>query len=70
MTRSLKQTVAWMKELSPNLVPKSAVIMKITEVFIVKVQPTQGRRYCNTPGKFRRRKDSTNIFLRSLDSFF
>jgi hypothetical protein len=39
-----KQDVAWMKELRPNLVPKSAVIMKITEVFIVKAGPDAGKK--------------------------
>ena len=39
-----KRDVAWMKELRPNLVPKSAVIMKITEVFIVKVGPDAGKK--------------------------
>ncbi len=39
-----KRDVAWMKELRPNLVPKSAVIMKITEVFIVKAGPDAGKK--------------------------
>ena len=39
-----KQDVAWMKELRPNLVPKSAVIMKITEVFIIKAGPDAGKK--------------------------
>jgi predicted pyridoxine 5'-phosphate oxidase superfamily flavin-nucleotide-binding protein len=39
-----KQDVAWMKELRPNLVPKSAVIMKITDVFIIKAGPDAGKK--------------------------
>jgi hypothetical protein len=39
-----KQDVAWMKELRPNLVPKSAVVMKITEAFIVKAGPDAGKK--------------------------
>jgi len=39
-----KQDVAWMKELRPNLTPKSAVIMTITEVFIVKAGPDAGKK--------------------------
>ena len=33
-----------MKELRPNLVPKSAVVMKITEAFIVKAGPDAGKK--------------------------
>ncbi len=39
-----KQDVAWMKELRPNLAPKSAVIMKITEIFIIKAGPDAGKK--------------------------
>lgn len=39
-----KQDVAWMKELRPNLVPKSAVVMKITEVYIIKAGPDAGKK--------------------------
>jgi predicted pyridoxine 5'-phosphate oxidase superfamily flavin-nucleotide-binding protein len=34
--------VAWVKELKPNLVPKSAIVMKITGVFQVKPGPDAG----------------------------
>jgi hypothetical protein len=36
--------VAWVKELKPNLVPKSAVVMKITGVFQVKPGPGAGQK--------------------------
>lgn len=36
--------VAWMKELRPNLSPKTAVIMKVTDVFVVKAGPDAGKR--------------------------
>lgn len=39
-----KQDVAWMKEIRPNLTPKSAVIMKITDVYIVKGGPDAGKK--------------------------
>jgi predicted pyridoxine 5'-phosphate oxidase superfamily flavin-nucleotide-binding protein len=39
-----KQDVAWMKELRPNLTPKSAVIMKVTEVYIIKAGPDAGKK--------------------------
>ena len=34
--------VAWMKELRPNLTPKSAIIVKVTDVFAVKPGPGAG----------------------------
>lgn len=39
-----KQDVAWMKELRPNLTPKSAVVMKVTEVYIIKAGPDAGKK--------------------------
>ena len=36
------QDVAWMKELRPALVPKSAVVMTITDVYTVKAGPDAG----------------------------
>ena len=39
-----RQDVAWIKELRPNLVPKSAVVMKITEVFQVKAGADAGKK--------------------------
>ncbi|CAJ37066.1 pyridoxamine 5'-phosphate oxidase family protein [Methanocella arvoryzae] len=39
-----KQNVAWMKEVRPNLTPKSAVVMKITDVYIVKGGPDAGKK--------------------------
>jgi predicted pyridoxine 5'-phosphate oxidase superfamily flavin-nucleotide-binding protein len=39
-----KNDVAWMKEVRPHLTPKSAVIMKITEVYIVKGGPDAGKK--------------------------
>ncbi|WP_424359139.1 pyridoxamine 5'-phosphate oxidase family protein [Methanocella sp. MCL-LM] len=39
-----KQDVAWMKEIRPNLTPKSAVVMKITDVYIVKGGPDAGKK--------------------------
>lgn len=38
------QDVAWMKEIRPNLVPKSAVILKITEVYQIKAGADAGKR--------------------------
>ncbi|MEI6841737.1 MAG: pyridoxamine 5'-phosphate oxidase family protein [Methanomicrobiales archaeon] len=38
------QDVAWMKELRPNLVPKSAVILKIAEVYQIKAGADAGKR--------------------------
>ena len=38
------QDVAWMKALRPTLVPKSAVVMTITDVYIVKAGPDAGKR--------------------------
>jgi uncharacterized protein len=39
-----KQDVAWMKEAWPKFVPKSAVIMKITEVYSIKAGPDAGKK--------------------------
>ena len=39
-----KQDVVWMKELRPNLAPKSAVVMKVTEVYIIKAGPDAGKK--------------------------
>ena len=39
-----KQNVAWMKEVRPNLTPKTAVVMKITDVYIVKGGPDAGKK--------------------------
>ena len=36
--------VAWVKELKPNLVPKSAIVMKITGVFQLKPGPGAGQK--------------------------
>ena len=36
--------VAWMKEIRPNLTPKSAVIMKISDVFQVKAGADAGKK--------------------------
>jgi len=36
--------VAWMKELRPNLTPKSAIIVKVTDVFAVKPGPDAGKK--------------------------
>ncbi len=38
------QDVAWMKELRPTLVPKSAVVMTITDVYTVKAGPDAGKK--------------------------
>ena len=38
------QDVAWMKEIRPNLTPKSAVIMKIAEVYQVKPGADAGKK--------------------------
>lgn len=38
------QDVAWMKDLRPNLTPKSAVVMKVTEVYIIKAGPDAGKK--------------------------
>jgi uncharacterized protein len=38
-----KQDVAWMKDLRPNLKPKSAVILKITDVYQVKPGADAGK---------------------------
>ena len=38
------QDVAWMKELRPTLVPKSAVVMTITDVYTVKAGPDAGEK--------------------------
>jgi len=39
-----RQDVAWMKELRPNLTPKSAVVMKITEVYSIKPGADAGKK--------------------------
>jgi hypothetical protein len=39
-----RQDVVWMKKLLPQLVPKSAVEMKITEVYILKPGPEAGKK--------------------------
>jgi predicted pyridoxine 5'-phosphate oxidase superfamily flavin-nucleotide-binding protein len=39
-----RQDVAWMKELRPNLVPKSAVIVKIAEVYQIKAGAEAGKK--------------------------
>ena len=36
--------VAWMKEIRPQLKPKSAVVLKITDVFTVKPGPDAGKK--------------------------
>ncbi len=38
------QNVAWMKEIWPKFVPKSAVLVKITDVYIVKPGPEPGKK--------------------------
>lgn len=38
------QDVAWMKEIRPNLVPKSAVILKIAEVYQIKAGADAGKK--------------------------
>ncbi len=39
-----RQDVAWMKEIRPALVPKSAVVMKIAEVYHVKAGADAGKK--------------------------
>jgi uncharacterized protein len=39
-----RQDVAWMKEFRPNLVPKSAVVMKVAEVYHVKPGADAGKK--------------------------
>ncbi len=39
-----RQDVAWMKELRPSLKPKSAIILKITDVYLVKPGPEPGKK--------------------------
>lgn len=39
-----RQNVAWMKEAWPKFVPKSAVIVKITGVYVVKPGPEPGKK--------------------------
>lgn len=36
--------VAWMKDLRPNLKPKSAVVLAVTEVFSIKPGPDAGKK--------------------------
>lgn len=39
-----RQDVAWMKEFRPNLKPKGAVVLKITDVFEVRPGPDPGKK--------------------------
>ncbi len=39
-----RQDVAWMKELRPNLKPKSAIVLKVTDVFSVKPGAEAGKK--------------------------
>ncbi|OPY35346.1 MAG: Pyridoxamine 5'-phosphate oxidase [Methanoregula sp. PtaU1.Bin051] len=39
-----KKNVAWMKEAWPKFTPKSAVLVKITDVYIVKPGPEPGKK--------------------------
>lgn len=39
-----KDDVEWMKQLRPNLKPKGAIVMKITDVFIIKAGPDAGKK--------------------------
>lgn len=39
-----RQDVAWMKEVRPHLVPKSAVVMKIAEAYQVKPGADAGKK--------------------------
>jgi hypothetical protein len=39
-----QQDVAWMKTLKPNLTPKTAVVMKITEVYNIKPGADAGKK--------------------------
>lgn len=39
-----KNDAAWVKELKPNLVAKSAIVMKITDVYQVKPGPDAGKK--------------------------
>jgi predicted pyridoxine 5'-phosphate oxidase superfamily flavin-nucleotide-binding protein len=39
-----RQDVAWMKELRPNLKPKGAVVMKITDVYTIKPGTEPGKK--------------------------
>ena len=39
-----RQDVAWMKEIRPNLTPKSAVILTITDVYQVKPGAEAGKK--------------------------
>jgi predicted pyridoxine 5'-phosphate oxidase superfamily flavin-nucleotide-binding protein len=41
---TFRQDVAWMKDSWPKFVPKSAVIVKITDVYIVKPGPEPGKK--------------------------
>jgi predicted pyridoxine 5'-phosphate oxidase superfamily flavin-nucleotide-binding protein len=38
------QNIAWMKEVWPKFVPKSAVLVKITDAYIVKPDPEPGKK--------------------------
>jgi predicted pyridoxine 5'-phosphate oxidase superfamily flavin-nucleotide-binding protein len=39
-----KEDIAWMKEKMPRLTPKSAILMKITEVYVIKPGPDAGKK--------------------------
>jgi len=39
-----KKDAAWVKELKPNLVAKSAIVLKITDVYLVKPGPDAGKK--------------------------
>ncbi len=41
---TFRQNVAWMKEAWPKFVPKSAVLVKIMDVYIVKPGPEPGKK--------------------------
>ena len=41
---TFRQNIAWMKEAWPKFVPKSAVLVKITDVYIVKPGPEPGKK--------------------------
>ena len=38
------QDIAWMKELRPNLTPKGAVLVQITDAYLVKPGPEPGKK--------------------------
>lgn len=41
---TFRQDVLWMKEMRPNLVPKGAVLVKITDGYLVKPDPEPGKK--------------------------